>query len=230
MQGRKCKREGNEKMKILSGMPGACLEVLCYCAALSALERRLQLPVHRSGKKITDKAVWAAGCLLFGAAFAYSVCHSGESSSVLYLMTMVLLWGMAVLSITDAKMQVIPNRMLLFLLAVWAGLLGIQVLFDLERGTALFALSLAGGLAGGLAFLLCYAVSRGQLGAGDVKLAAVMGLYLTGQRIIGAVFYGVLLCCMYSLVLLCCRKIGLKDGVPLVPFLFAGMCVTLLLV
>ncbi len=217
-------------MRILSGGMGAVLELLCYAGALVILERKMQLPIHAHGGKIPDKGIMAAGFLLAVTAFAYSVCRAQEAASVLYFMTMVLLWAMAVLSITDAKMQRIPNRMLLFLLAVWAVFLSIQVILEPSRGTALFALSAAGGLTGGLAFLLCYLISKGQLGAGDVKLSAVMGLYLTGQRIIGAVFYGVLLCCIYSLILLCRKKIGLKDGVPLVPFLYAGVCITLLAV
>lgn len=58
----------------------------------------------------------------------------------------------------------------------------------------------------------------------------VMGLYLTGQRIMGAIFYGILLCCIYSIVQLCRKKMGFKDGVPLTPFLYAGTFITLLIV
>ena len=65
------------------------------------------------------------------------------------------------------------------------------------------------------------------MGAGDVKLVFVMDLYLTGQRILGAVFYGSLLCCAWSLLQLARKKLGLKDGVPLVPFLYLGTLITL---
>ena len=57
----------------------------------------------------------------------------------------------------------------------------------------------------------------------------VMGLYLTGQRIIGAIFYGALLCCVYSLIQMGRKKLGLKDGVPIVPFLYLGTLITLLI-
>ena len=67
------------------------------------------------------------------------------------------------------------------------------------------------------------------MGAGDVKLVFVLGLYMTGERIMGAIFYGVLLCCIYSIIMLCRKKIGLKDGVPMAPFLYMGMCINLLI-
>ena len=69
-------------------------------------------------------------------------------------------------------------------------------------------------------------LSKGQLGAGDVKLVFVMGLYLPGERIIGAVFYGTLICCVYSVLLLIRKKITRKDGVPMTPFLYLGTIIT----
>ena len=97
-------------------------------------------------------------------------------------------------------------------------------------GIALFAKSLMGGIVGGLTFLLCYLLSAKKVGAGDVKLSFVMGLYLTGDRIIGAIFYGTLVCCVYSIVMLIRKKIGLKDGVPMVPFLYIGVLITLFII
>ena len=66
-------------------------------------------------------------------------------------------------------------------------------------------------------------------GGGDVKLAFVMGLYLTGERIMGALFYGTVLCCIYSIVQLIRKKLTLKNGVPMTPFLFLGTFITLLI-
>lgn len=83
-------------------------------------------------------------------------------------------------------------------------------------------MSAAGSLFAGIAFLLCYIISRRQLGGGDVKLAFLLGLYLGGGRIFGAIIYGILCCFVYSVVQLCRRRLGLRDGVPLVPFLYLG--------
>lgn len=217
-------------MKIMLGLLGACMEGICYCSMMFFLEKKGQIVIQKKGRLATDKGIWAVG--VSGAVMAafFSVYRTKQMPLVFYFLTMVIIWGMSVLSVTDAKNKVIPNKFLLLLLAIWAIFICGYMIFEVEKGVALLALSAAGGLAGGLIFLLCYLVSRGQLGAGDVKLAAVLGLYLTGQRIVGAIFYGALLCSIYALVQLARKKIGLKDGLALVPFLYAGMCITLWIV
>ena len=57
-----------------------------------------------------------------------------------------------------------------------------------------------------------------------------MGLYLTNARVMGAITYGVLACCVYTVVLLIIKKITLKDGIPLVPFLYLGVLLVMLVV
>ena len=112
------------------------------------------------------------------------------------------------------------------MLLLWSGIIGISIIANTENGLGILFGSLLGALTGGLIFLLCYVLSRGQMGAGDVKLAFVMGLYLTGDKIIGAIFYGVILCMIYSVIQLIRKRIGLKDGVPLAPFLYIGTLIT----
>ncbi|MBQ1281695.1 MAG: hypothetical protein IIY16_05580, partial [Oscillospiraceae bacterium] len=88
----------------------------------------------------------------------------------------------------------------------------------------------AGALIAGAVFFLCYLISGRQLGGGDVKLSLVMGLYLTGARVMGAVTYGVVLCCIYTVINLLLKRISMKDGIPLVPFLYLGTLLVLLIV
>lgn len=217
-------------MKILLGLLGACMEGLCFGCMMFFLEKKGQIVIQKKGRIATDKGVWAAGVSAAAIAAFFSIYRTKQIPLFFYFLTMVIIWGMSVLSVTDAKNKVIPNKFLLLLLVIWVVLVSSYIIFQVQKGVALLALSVAGGLIGGLIFLLCYLLSRGQLGAGDVKLAAVLGLYLTGHRIVGAIFYGVLLCSIYALVLLARKKIGLKDGLPLVPFLYAGMCITLWIV
>ena len=63
------------------------------------------------------------------------------------------------------------------------------------------------------------------MGAGDVKLALVMGLYLTGEYVVGAVFYGCIASAAYSLVQLARKKLSRKDTIPFVPFLYLGLII-----
>ena len=135
---------------------------------------------------------------------------------------LILISGMTVLAYIDRRHHIVPNRLLLALLVLWLSVCGIGVIFDPETGIGYVLSGIAGAVIAGAAFLLCYLLSARQLGGGDVKLSEVMGLYLTGARVMGAVTYGVVLCCLYTVVQLIRRRITLKDGIPLVPFLYIG--------
>ena len=69
-------------------------------------------------------------------------------------------------------------------------------------------------------------VSRKGLGGGDVKLMAVSGLYLGAGSVLPAMLYGSVLAAVTAGVLIALKKIGRKDAIPLVPFLYAGMLIT----
>lgn len=72
---------------------------------------------------------------------------------------------------------------------------------------------------------ILYLIGRGALGAGDVRLAPTLGLYL-GWHGLQAVYYGIflgfILAAVISLVLIVTKKLGRKDDIPMGPFLVAG--------
>ena len=80
-----------------------------------------------------------------------------------------------------------------------------------------------------ISFGLGYLLSHGSMGAGDVKLSLIMGIYLTGNDIPGAIFYGCLIAAGYSIVQLLRKKISRKDRLPFVPFLYMGVVVRYIL-
>lgn len=162
----------------------------------------------------------------FIAAAVLGFIYIPKGITVEMLLQYILICAMSVFALTDAACHFISNKLLLALIMLWTGIVGIIVIYMPQNGLELMFRSLIGAIVGGAIFLLCYFLSRGQLGAGDVKLVFVMGLYLTGDRIIGAVFYGVIACCIYSVIQLVRRKMGIKDGVPLAPFLYAGQLLT----
>ena len=173
------------------------------------VEQKMDVGFRHKGKWITDFTVILTLFVTFVGTMAVGVIRLSQLGMSRYLLIAVLLCGLAVLTVTDCKKQMVPNKIILILL--------------------LLCRALGGGLISGLIFLLCYLFSRGQMGAGDVKLAFVMGLYLTGERIMGALFYGTVLCCIYSIVQLIRKKLTLKNGVPMTPFLFLGTFITLLI-
>lgn len=195
--------------------------MLCICHYKYGLELKSR------GNWIVDKGALLTGVLTLMGTGVLAVTRLPQFSLPQYILTMVLLSGMAFLAVVDYQMKLIPNLMLAALGLFWTAVTGLSLILDVEEGFALLCRSLAGAAVGGLIFLLCYLISRGQLGAGDVKLAFILGLYLTGERIMGCILYGSLLCCLYSVLQLFRRRITVKDGVPMAPFLYLGVLITI---
>lgn len=208
---------------------GAILLTILFYIGISVMDKKLSLQIGKRNGYINTVSVWITG--IFSFILWYILCRKGQiyENSFLLLLTFLLMLGMSVINVTDIENHMIPNLMLKIMLLGFTGLTGVYIILKPEYGVAFLFSSLAGGIIGGLIFFLCYLLSHKQLGAGDVKLVFVMGLYLTGQRIMGALFYGVVLCCLYSIIMLCGGKLGLKDGVPLAPFLYAGTWIALLI-
>ena len=215
-------------LQLIASMISGLLICLIYYLTLMWLDRKDEYEFPRKNKYICSVPILITAGFTLLVWILYSMMRPAVSVWT-YLSDMCMICGLAVLTVTDWVKHRIPNKVLLALLMIWAVLAGTLILFLINDGMAFTFSGLAGALVGGMIFFLCYLLSRKQLGAGDVKLVFVMGLYLTGQRIIGAIFYGVIFCCIFSLVQIARKKITVKDGVPLVPFLYLGTVLTLLI-
>lgn len=214
-------------MKYVLGAISALVVVLAFYFSCLWLDKKLELGIQRKKSLITEKSVWFIAVLDIVTVIYIAAFQRQGFKSSFYIVTIVMIIGMSVLSVTDIKKCIIPNKVLAVWLMIWILIVGIQMIFNIETGVAILFISLAGAVIGGIIFLLCYILSKGQMGAGDVKLVFVLGLYMTGQRIMGAVLYGALLCCAYSIIQMLRKKISIRDAVPMAPFIYMGMCITL---
>ena len=85
-----------------------------------------------------------------------------------------------------------------------------------------------GGGIGFVLFLLVAIISRGGMGFGDVKLAALIGLATGFPLIIVALLMGIILGGLVAVILLVFRIRKRKQAIPFGPFLAAAAIVTLL--
>lgn len=97
------------------------------------------------------------------------------------------------------------------------------------RGLPALGAAMLGGAIGLGFFALAALLSRGKLGMGDVKLAAVIGLATGYPHVVPALFLGVLLGGLASLVLLSAGRIGLKSYIAYAPYLCLGALIVLFL-
>ncbi len=87
--------------------------------------------------------------------------------------------------------------------------------------------ALIGGAAGLITFLMIIIASRGGIGWGDVKMAALMGLVVGFPLVFVAIFTAVVMGGLIAAVLLITKTRGRKQGIPFGPFLSLGTIVTL---
>ena len=122
---------------------------------------------------------------------------------------------------TDLEERIIPNRLMA------AGALLALVLWTIADPARLPENVIAGAAAGGLLLAAAIAYPAG-MGMGDVKLAAVMGLFL-GRLVGPALFIGFAAGALVGIALVAAHgPAARKQGVPFAPFLALGGVLALL--
>jgi leader peptidase (prepilin peptidase)/N-methyltransferase len=158
--------------------------------------------------------------LAVGLAFAATaiVLHDDPGQLALGLVFVAML---AAITLTDLERRVIPNVILL------AGTVAAVVLVAVTDPSSFPERAIAAAAAGGGLLAIALAYPRG-MGMGDVKLAAVMGLYL-GSAVAPALLIAVLAGTAVGVGVMLMRGSGARKlAVPFGPFLALGGVVALL--
>lgn len=129
----------------------------------------------------------------------------------------------------DIKSRMVPNRILLMLLALRGVLLILEAI--LYPGYfAGFAFSIVTGAGAVMLVLLAgNIICKRGMGFGDIKLFGVIGAYVGMQTAFGILFFSLAAAALYSIVLLARKKIGAKDEIPFAPFVYFGFVAASLL-
>lgn len=125
-------------------------------------------------------------------------------------------------ALIDLELYIIPN--FLIVLGLAGGALFHLVLL---RGEQLLN-GLLGALAAAGLFLLLYIVSRGGMGEGDIKLAAVGGLFLGWPQGLVAMLLACFIAGITGIFLLASGRKKRKDMIPFGPFISLGTYIVLL--
>jgi leader peptidase (prepilin peptidase) / N-methyltransferase len=148
---------------------------------------------------------------------------------ILYAATVLVLWDepgeialglilvttLLAVTLTDLERRIIPNKILIV-----AAVLGVAIAAIGDPGS-LPERAIAAVAAGGLLFLAALAYPRG-MGMGDVKLAAVMGLFL-GRNVAPAILVALLAGSLVGLAMIARHGAAArKQAIPFGPFLAIG--------
>jgi leader peptidase (prepilin peptidase)/N-methyltransferase len=149
------------------------------------------------------------------ALFAATVLILGTDDVTELVLGLALCALLVVITLTDLERRVIPNTVLL------TGALVAVAVAAIGDPSSLPDRAIAGAAAGGGLFLVALLYPRG-MGMGDVKLAAVMGLYL-GSSVAPALIIGFAAGALVGLALIARRGAeARKQAVPFGPFLALG--------
>lgn len=137
-----------------------------------------------------------------------------RASTILdFVATAVFLLILLAVFFIDLQHQIVPNAL------TYPGLL-LGLLLAVLQGRFADALLAAAGA--GAFFLIIAVVSRGGMGGGDVKLAAMMGAFLGWPAIAVALLLAFTLGAAAGLLLIALRQRSRKDPIPFGPALAVG--------
>lgn len=185
-------------------------------------------------RKLGFKEILSNSKIFFAVCAACYICvavlglifREAKDLSVLSLAQYVLLWDLMFLTASiDIKIKKIPNLLILVMLAVRAlGIIGEIICYPSFWSTFVLS-SVVGMLVGGLFVLICYFISRGGIGVGDLKMFATIGFFFGLSGVMEIMMYSLFLACIVSIFLLISRKAKFKSSVPMAPFVFIGLSV-----
>jgi leader peptidase (prepilin peptidase)/N-methyltransferase len=152
--------------------------------------------------------------LALGALYAATVLVLRDDPAQVAL-GLVFVTTLAAITLTDLERRIIPNKVLIV-----AAVLGVAIA-AIGDPASLPERAIAAVAAGGLLFLAALAYPRG-MGMGDVKLAAVMGLFL-GRNVAPAILAALLAGSLVGLAMIARHGAAArKRAIPFGPFLALG--------
>jgi leader peptidase (prepilin peptidase) / N-methyltransferase len=156
--------------------------------------------------------------LITGFLFVWALADRGLTLDL--IPALLLVTGLVAITGIDLDHQLIPDAISLPGIAV-------GIVASAVTGRPGWLDSLVGVLVGGGIFLLIIVASRGGMGAGDMKMGAMLGAFLGWQLVLVAILLAILAGGTLAIGVLVLRRKGRKDALPFGPFLALGGLVSL---
>jgi len=155
--------------------------------------------------------------LLGGVLYAYAFWQFGWSMEL--ALTLVLTSLLFILTMSDLAYMLIPNKILLFFLPI---ALIVRYLSPLEN----WYNPIIGGIVGFVLLFVIFLASRRGMGAGDVKLFGLLGIFLGPLHVVIALFVSAFVGSVIGLTLLGLGRVKRKQPIPFVPSIAIGTLLT----
>lgn len=127
------------------------------------------------------------------------------------IFNLLIYWLMLVIAVMDWETMLVSD----LLVGIWA----ILTIFSIQYSV----FNLYGAIAGATIIGLIWLLSKGRaMGAGDIEIAAVLGLWLGFPKVISGLWFAFVIGGIYGTYLLLTKKAKLKSQIPFGPFLILG--------
>ena len=130
----------------------------------------------------------------------------------------VLMWTLAVMSLSDAKYRIIPDQ---FVILAFISGFGFIPFIDSWQAQ-LIGLLIGGGIMLLVAVLSKFALKQIAVGGGDIKLFAALGLCLGVKGVVAVMILTCLIMGIYALFKMGKGELSIKDSLPMVPYIFVS--------
>ncbi|WP_163971633.1 prepilin peptidase [Oceanobacillus halotolerans] len=155
--------------------------------------------------------------VLTGFLFMFSFMKFGFDMELVIALLLVSM--LVILLVTDITYMLIPNKILLFFLPLFVFM---RVIVPLDPWWS----PIVGASIGFVIIMVVILVSRGGMGAGDMKLFTVLGVVLGTENILLAFFLSCMIGAVIGVVLLVVGAIDRKQPVPFGPYIVVATLVT----
>lgn len=145
----------------------------------------------------------------------------------LLMREVIIIFGY-IAAVGDAREKRIPNQLIGIMLGTWILVIIPQLFLHTAQTVPILFSGLFGGAMAGLVFFTVYIVSRHGLGGGDVKFMTVAGLYIGINSVMPTMLTGSILAAVTGVTCIVLKKMDRKGTLPLVPFLYVGIVLTML--
>ena len=125
----------------------------------------------------------------------------------------------------DFKKWIIPNKLLFCGLCMAAILVLLDVLTSGDDKRTVLLSAIGGAAFGAGILLICSFLVKGGMGAGDIKMYAVIGLFCGLTGTFNAMLYTMIVCLIVGVILMIIRKKKIKDQMQMAPFALLGVLI-----
>jgi len=155
--------------------------------------------------------------------------NGAKNESILSIANMLamlsVLWACAW---SDAKAFIIPNRILIMGVVMRAFIFALESLNTPENLRYVLLSSCVAATALLIVSILCRLISSNAIGFGDVKLLALMGLFLKTDGIWDTMLCSMVASFLFSLYLVIFKKANRQTEIPFAPLLLAGTVISII--